>query len=335
MQSFAIWVTTNCNMACTYCYEGMNKDNFNISDSLLEQTLLFIEKYMNSYPKEEIIVDFHGGEPLLQFERIKYAVNRLKEKFKERVKFGITTNGTIISEEIVKFLTDNFHYSLSISIDGNALTHDLNRRLKNGEGSYRIVIKNAKRFLEKREDIRIRMTVNSRTVGSLSSNVYNLINEGFKFIVPSIDYFDTDWDNEKMLVLQEQITDLREKIKNNLCHVKVGLIEDYKSKSIGICTGGKNSYHINSNGVIYPCAFVVGKQNYVIGNVISGLDNDKIEFFEKINKLSNTQCMGCSNESACISSRCKFLNKVITNDYYTPAVTVCNVENVKYKACHI
>lgn len=331
MQSFAIWVTTNCNMNCTYCYEGENKKDSNISNETLEQTLSFIKRYMLSFKDEKIIVDFHGGEPLLQFDKIQYAVKDLLGKFEENISFGITTNGTIVSEEIFKFLTENFHYSLSISLDGNRKTHNMNRKLKNGAGSYEIVIKNAKKFLAIRDDVRIRMTINSKTVDSLYSSIDSLIDSGFKIIAPAIDYFDNEWDKEKMEILQEQIILLKEKLRNKQAQINMGLINNYSKKAIGICTGGTNSYHISPDGYIYPCAFVVGKQEHVIGDVFTGLDDNRIRTFRKINETIINICKGCSHELACISVRCRLLNKIITGDYYTPASSVCSVENIKHR----
>lgn len=89
---------------------------------------------------------------------------------------------------ILKYLVENFEYSLSISIDGAKETHDLKRRLKGGKGSFDVVIKNARRILERRKDVRVRMTVDSTTVNALFSNVCALNEEGFKLIVPGIDY---------------------------------------------------------------------------------------------------------------------------------------------------
>lgn len=44
----------------------------------------------------------------------------IRENFdNKRILFGITTNALLLeNNEIIKFLADNFEYSLSISIDG-------------------------------------------------------------------------------------------------------------------------------------------------------------------------------------------------------------------------
>ena len=44
---------------------------------------------------EEVLITFHGGEPLLGIEVIEQYVDRLKKYFMDRVQFCITTNGTL------------------------------------------------------------------------------------------------------------------------------------------------------------------------------------------------------------------------------------------------
>lgn len=330
MQSFAIWVTSQCNMKCSYCYEGQEKEDHSMSQEILEASIAFIENHMKYHQNEEIIVDFHGGEPLLQFEKIKYAIKRLNEIFGTRVRYGITTNGTILTKDILECLVTNFKYSLSISIDGSKETHDEKRRLKNGKGSYDIVIQNAKKILQKCQDVRVRMTVDSTTVDKLYCNVCALAREGFKWIVPGIDYFDPRWNQEKIIVLYEQMLLLKEKQQQGDLTACIGLLDDFQNSKVRKCTGGCDSFHINSHGIIYPCAFVEGDLNYVIGDVFSGINVQKVKEFCGINEIQIEECVGCSHEHACISTRCKILNKILVGDFYKPTPVICNVENLKY-----
>ena len=229
MQSFALWVTSCCNMQCTYCYEGKEKKNTYMSQQTLDNVIDFIDEHMSHNPGEDLLIDFHGGEPLLQFDKIEYAIEKFNKMFGKRVRYGITTNGTILTDNILKCLVDNFHYSLSVSIDGTRETHDQKRRMKDGKGSYDIVIKNARRILEKRKDVRVRMTVDSTTVNKLFSNVCALNAEGFKLIVPGIDYFDSKWDQDKMLILYQQMLLLKEEIQKGKLTARVGLLEKFVS----------------------------------------------------------------------------------------------------------
>lgn len=46
MYAFAIWVTTKCNMRCSYCYEGNDKDSHFMDKKTADETIKFvIENY--------------------------------------------------------------------------------------------------------------------------------------------------------------------------------------------------------------------------------------------------------------------------------------------------
>jgi uncharacterized protein len=330
MKTFIIWMTTDCNMNCTYCYEGRDKKHINISEDILQQTLLFIQKYMASYQDEELVVDFHGGEPLLQYDKVIYAVKTLREKYGEGIRFGITTNGTIMTDNVLKLLTNEFDYSLTVSLDGEEKYHNMNRKMKTGEGSYEKAMQTALSILKIRKDVRIRMTVNSRNVCNFCNNVLHLLNMGFSVIAPAIDYFDLSWDQDSMYLLENQLIDLKRCLKDmDKENIRVGLVDDYRQQKIGICLGGLTSFHINPKGQIYPCSYAVGELQYLIGDVKNGINNEKVKWFQTINDVKNMDCMGCGHEEACLASRCKLLNYYITNNLYLPAPTVCTVENIK------
>jgi len=101
MQSFALWVTSCCNMQCTYCYEGKEKKNTYMSQQTLDNVIDFIDEHMSHNPGEDLLIDFHGGEPLLQFDKIEYAIEKFNKMFGKRVRYGITTNGTILTDNMV------------------------------------------------------------------------------------------------------------------------------------------------------------------------------------------------------------------------------------------
>ena len=330
MLAFAIWTTTACNMQCTYCYEGNNKESQFMSQEVMNQTLRFIKAITNSRQDEEIVVDFHGGEPLLQFSLIKNAVEELKNIFKDKVTFGITTNGTIMTDEIADFLCKEFYYSLSISLDGDEKNHNLNRKLKDGCGSYDKTVKSAKMLLARRNDVRVRPTINTITVSDLYDCIMHLINLGFKTIAPAVDYFDFAWNKSFMNILEEQLRMIKNELnKQEYKNIRVGMINDYRKDKIGECSGGVNSFHINPNGKIYPCVLAVGNNEYLLGSVCSGLLYSNIDKFREINKIQNECCSDCSHKNACLSSRCKLINKQTTNDLYTPSPVICAVENIK------
>ena len=78
-------VTESCNLACTYCYE-CHKTNRRMSKEIAKQAVDFIfdEELVNGYYTKEdspsVILDFIGGEPLLEIDIIDYIVEYFKQK---------------------------------------------------------------------------------------------------------------------------------------------------------------------------------------------------------------------------------------------------------------
>lgn len=67
MQSFAIWVTSSCNMQCSYCYEGKEKENFNMSQQTLKDSISFIEERM-----EHMVIFFCIERVIFDAKNMKY-----------------------------------------------------------------------------------------------------------------------------------------------------------------------------------------------------------------------------------------------------------------------
>lgn len=59
-------------------------------------------------------VGFFGGEPLLKFDDI---IVPITKKYEDKIEFSITTNGTLLNEDIIDFFCDYEIYPL-LSFDG-------------------------------------------------------------------------------------------------------------------------------------------------------------------------------------------------------------------------
>ena len=135
---FIIGITEQCNLRCTYCcYSGAYEHNR--SHSSKEMTSSDIDEIYNfilsSTTKRAIHIAFYGGEPLLLYPLIQYAIQRGHELFGNEVIFSVTTNGTILTPEKIDWLMAHY-VELIISLDGTRTFHDRNRLYANGKGSF-------------------------------------------------------------------------------------------------------------------------------------------------------------------------------------------------------
>lgn len=144
-------VTHQCNLRCSYCYEHNKSDARmtletakKIVDTLFEADMSN-NIYINPEVADCLVLDFIGGEPLLEIELIDATVDYFREqalKFNHRwatqYMVNLSSNGmSYFDERVEKFLAKNEgRVSISITIDGDKETHDSCRLDCNGCGSY-------------------------------------------------------------------------------------------------------------------------------------------------------------------------------------------------------
>jgi uncharacterized protein len=333
--SIVIWVTTACNLQCTYCYEGIEKENVYLNGNTADKIIIFIKEQIECTGIQQLYLNFHGGEPLLNMIIIKSMVKEIKKlamKFEVIVQYGMTTNGVLLDDSSISFLSEHFQ-SLSISIDGIQSVHDYNRIDHHGKGTYAIIMKNTKKLLDKKSDIRIRMTITAESVDGLFNNIYHLINNKFKTIVPVVNIEDQNWNIEKMNVLFRELERTKKYMDQlNDPTITVGIVTNCKSVTKkSRCMGGKSSMHISCRGDIYPCVYTMENKKYLLGNVVSGIDEHKVENVHKISNQEVDLCIGCTNQLFCDGPRCLLVNEKVTGYLKSPSPVLCQIEHVKRK----
>lgn len=332
-----VWTTKNCNLNCKYCYEHKNKEVGNMINYVENQTLNKIKKLIMESNEDMHVIQFHGGEPLLNFKLIKRFVNEIEDiKGSSTIKYGMTTNGTIWNIEIEKFFEDykdSFSGYISISIDGDSRSHNKNRIYKNCIGSFDKVIKTAQKMKLIFENLRCRVTVTPNTIEDLHDNIRYLVDIGFKQISVAFDLFSNEWNENHISIIEEQYQKTLSYWKSNSLQVEISIVDEIigDKKVLGICYPNTHFY---IDGLIYPCTFVVGLEEYSIGNILDGIHSEKVKDIINISSIDNKKCEKCNNRRACSSNRCKLINKVITGDYYTPPTINCILENIQIKNKH-
>lgn len=290
----------------------------------LDDLLLFIKKYNI---REELKINFHGGEPLLNPKIIKDIIEKTQKNFDNPI-FTTTTNGTISSEEVISLLHEYFS-EISISIDGDKEIHDKYRTFKNGKGSFDIVLETINQYQKKGIDnIRFRMTFNSETVKHLSSSVIALYHCGIKETVAVPDYFDGNWTSNHIEIYTNEIKKIqnfKERINDDEFLPPIPTKNTFNIK--GPCRGGYGSYNIDCNGKVYPCTYVVGNEKYCIGTVKDGIDEKKLKDLVEIYDKKIDACNGCLAIYYCDAYRCRFINELISGDLFYPSAIICNFLN--------
>lgn len=165
LRGVILQVTQNCNLRCSYCPYTENAgderlhSNKRMSEETAKKAVDFLHR--NSIDSEVVVIGFYGGEPFIEFQLIKTTIEYAKRKLEgKEVLFSITTNATLLSDEILEYLNDN-NVSLLISLDGPEKINDANRVFAaNKEGTYRTVVEALKKILVKYTSLKEKTSIN-------------------------------------------------------------------------------------------------------------------------------------------------------------------------------
>jgi His-Xaa-Ser system radical SAM maturase HxsB len=141
-------ISLRCEHTCHYCQVSRVTSDKNKYDMSLLHIDAGIEMMMRS-PNPNVTMEFQGGEALLAFENIVYAVERTKveaQRYQKHVTYVICTNLAPLTNEILQYCKDN-NILVSTSLDGPAFIHDKNRH-KPTASSYQLAVEGIHRCRE-------------------------------------------------------------------------------------------------------------------------------------------------------------------------------------------
>jgi len=126
-------VTLRCTHRCVYCHAGAagtGEAGVDMTPATARKTL---DKIFET-PNKRIMIEFQGGEPLLNFEVVRLMVLEALEKnrtAKKDLRFSVVTNLWPMTDAILDFLVRH-GVQICTSLDGPASVHDRQRPLLNG-----------------------------------------------------------------------------------------------------------------------------------------------------------------------------------------------------------
>lgn len=297
-QSYHLMVnpTMNCNFKCWYCYETHIKGS-KASPGTLEKITNLVENIMTNKPGlKQFILSFFGGEPLLYYEDVvlplmQYTVHAAKH---HGLALGVsfTTNGFLITKDMVEdFLKYNVT-GLQISFDGNKEQHDQTRYVSKSRGSYDVIVENIKLLVRKGIPVTMRINYTEK----------NLI--GLEDVLES--FSDLNYEQRQQITLsmnkvwQETNEDLGNQVvdfKERSAEFGFKLPDAFQGNLVrNSCYADKrNQSVINYNGDVYKC----NARDFTKDNREGILLEDEILWNHKMEdrmsiKLKNKPCLECS-----------------------------------------
>lgn len=232
---------------CTYCYQ-MNKTNmrmdFNVAKKFIDELLADKYGYINRHNSPAIIIEFIGGEPLLEIK----LTRKIYEYFLDQCyelnhpwftlhRLSICSNGLQYFDEDVQDFFKEYaqNVSFNISIDGNKELHDACRIQPNGEGSYDIDMMALNHYNRHYTPERnSKMTLAPENMKYLFDSVVNFIDNGMTCINLNC-IFEEGWNQKTALLEYQQLKQLADYlIDRDLEHLYIAIFnerqEDMQSK---------------------------------------------------------------------------------------------------------
>lgn len=128
--------TLRCDHSCQYCQVSRQSENKGAFDMTRETADKALDLVFRS-PNHALKIEFQGGEPLLNFDLVRYVVEEAEERNKVEkrdLQFVIATTLSLATDEILEYCREHKIF-LSSSLDGPEDLHNKNRP-RPGRDSY-------------------------------------------------------------------------------------------------------------------------------------------------------------------------------------------------------
>ena len=333
VKAMCLHIAHDCNLRCKYCFastgdfgKGRKLMTFETGKKAID---FLLEK---SGDRENLELDFFGGEPLMNFEVVKQIVEYARSREKEygkRFRFTITTNGMLLDDDKIDFINKEMS-NVVLSIDGRKEVNDNIRKRVDGSGCYDVILPKFKKLVEKRGDKEyyVRGTFTKHNL-DFSEDVFSLYDEGFDQISvepvvcePEAPYALTEKELSAIFSEYERLSarileNEKHGGKFNFFHFMLDLDQGPCAiKRLRGCGCGNEYVAITPDGDIYPCHQFVGLEEYKMGNLDEGTFNldMKAEFAES-HVYTKPECKKCWAKFYC-SGGCNANNYIYAGDIH-------------------
>lgn len=286
--------TLSCNFKCPYCYEGGVKGK-SMDTNVIEHIIEFVKRKDPEY----INLCWHGGEPLVAFDKIICILYRLKNEVNKQIKtHSMVTNGYLLDKDKCKKLNEYNINHIQVTLDGNREFHNKSRLHKQGLPTFDKIIENIDNVFTYMSSCHVTIRINLRQEN--------------KYLFPDL-YADLKkrWKNQNYTINIAFVNDI-----SNSCNVaclpekgKISFLKEMYEKygiddikaditsKVGGCTATSvNSIIIGPEGEIYKCWVDVGRKDRIVSNVFDGTLNNYIlpSYTVGADMFSDEKCHRCT-----------------------------------------
>lgn len=334
-----VWNTTNrCNLRCIHCY--INAENRQYEGELTtEEARVFIKDLADM--KVPVLL-FSGGEPLIRKDI--FELGRLA--YDSGLRPVISTNGTLITDEIAQKIKEAGFQYVGVSIDGAPETHN---KFRNHPDAFAQALRGIHACMDHGIKTGVRFTVNRYNQQDLPQIFDILEKEKIpRFCMYHLVYagrgsemLDMDTSSEEKRKILDYVSEKTMELYSKGVETEI-LTTDNHADGIylynrikasdpdradevvhllqmhGGCSAGTKFANVDPRGNVHPCQFW---QDYTVGNVrekpfsqIWTSDDDLMVKLREKDKHVKGKCASCSYKSLC--SGCRIRARAVYGDLW-------------------
>jgi len=322
LQALVLNITNQCNLACTYCYEfGADKiatpegKKKYMSLETAKESVDFL--LAESGARKAVHITFFGGETLMNFPLLREVVayaNAKAEAQGRSVGYSLTTNATMLTPEIIRFLGDNA-IGVTVSMDGPPELQDKRRVYKSGKGSYAVVEPRIRALIanHRTRAITARVTLTSGVTDVV--RIYRHLKDDLGFhevgFAPVTAEGERDYtlDGDEMSDVLSQFHALADEWLefaldgrmhgfSNVSETMAELIQGANKSHP--CGAGIGLLGVSPSGDLSPCHRFTDADTHTLGHISSGVDREKQkDFLDRGHVASKYDCQSCFARPLC------------------------------------
>ena len=311
VKALCLHIAHDCNLACKYCFAEEGEYHGRralMSFEVGKKALDFL--IANSGNRINLEVDFFGGEPLMNWNVVKQLVEYGRSQEKEhnkKFRFTLTTNGVLLNDEIMEFCNREMSNVVS-SLDGRPEVNDRMRPFRNGKGSYELIVPKFQKFAKSRgeKDYFVRGTFTRNNL-DFGNDVLHYADLGFEKLsmepvvaAPEEPYSIREEDLPQIMdeydrLAKEFVKRQKEGRGFKFFHFMLDLSQGpCVAKRLSGCGSGTEYLAVTPWGDLYPCHQFVGNEEFLLGNVDTGVVNTKVrDEFKLCNVYAKEKCKNC------------------------------------------
>lgn len=321
-------LTDACNYHCRYCFVAQQPHymTYEVAKNAVDFIVKNLQKQKEFDPNapDRGNITFFGGEPTLMWDSIIVPITNYIKENHFNISLNMTTNGSLLNEERIKFLKDN-EISILLSMDGDRETQTYNRPSADGRDSFDLTSKNIPALLEAFPNTTFRATIYAPTAHHTFENYLYAMDQGFKniYLLPDSRH---PWTNQEKENLHQELNKIysclsycfsnninppmnfrlinrafENILKHDMAVVRETIGDRVKERPIMRCGLGTTLGSIGYDGNIYGCQEQTSQNTnsiFYIGNIFNGgIDR---ELHSKLLKDFHTPAATkCVNEKLC------------------------------------